>query len=348
MRLKGVNYDVGRVLEGRLMRPTYDPEAVHRELEIIRDDLHCNAVKVQGLDITRVMDAAEDALAQGLEVWLAPEMFEESQEETFDYTVKAAAAAELLRQRWPDRRVVLSIGTELTLFMQGIMPGKDLSERLGNPSAMANIVRGTYNAPLNEFLAKTNAAVREVFHGKVTYAAVSRIEGVDWSPFDIVCIDHYRQKLNRDSYGDQAREYLSHGKPVVIGEFGCCTFKGAEDLGGMGWNIIDFSKMPPELKGDYVYDQGTQARELAEELRMLDGARVDGAFVFTFVAPVVGTDDPEIRKMLEQIRFDPDITSYSLVKSLAADKHGETYPDMPWEPKESFRAVADYYASGEG
>jgi hypothetical protein len=24
-------------------------------------------------------------------------------------------------------------------------------------------------------------------------------------------------------------------------------------------------------------------------------------------------------------------------------KHGETYPDMTWEPKESFKAVADYY-----
>jgi hypothetical protein len=25
-------------------------------------------------------------------------------------------------------------------------------------------------------------------------------------------------------------------------------------------------------------------------------------------------------------------------------EHGVTYPDMPWEPKESFRAVAEYYA----
>jgi hypothetical protein len=343
LRLKGVNYDVGRVLEGRLMRPSFDRVVVHRELEIIKDDLHCNAVKVQGFDITRVMDAAEDALGQGLEVWLAPEMFERSQEETFDYTVKAAAAAEALRQQWPDQ-VVLSIGTELILFMQGIIPGKNLSERLGNPGAMAHLVRGTYNAALNEFLAKTSAAVRGVFHGKVTYSAVSRIEGVDWSPFDIVCIDHYRQRLNRDSYGEQAREYLSHGKSVVIGEFGCCTFKGAEDLGGMGWNIIDFSKMPPELKGDYVYDQGTQARELAEELHMLDEAGVDGAFVFTFVTPAIETDDPQIKKMLEQIKFDPDICSYSLVKTCPAGKHGATYPEMPWEPKESFRAVADYYA----
>ena len=25
-------------------------------------------------------------------------------------------------------------------------------------------------------------------------------------------------------------------------------------------------------------------------------------------------------------------------------KHGDTYPDMTWEPKESFRAVARFYA----
>jgi hypothetical protein len=32
------------------------------------------------------------------------------------------------------------------------------------------------------------------------------------------------------------------------------------------------------------------------------------------------------------------------VKYYEGGKHGATYPDMPWEPKESFRAVADYYA----
>jgi hypothetical protein len=26
------------------------------------------------------------------------------------------------------------------------------------------------------------------------------------------------------------------------------------------------------------------------------------------------------------------------------DEYGITYPDTPWEPKESFRAVAEYYA----
>jgi hypothetical protein len=103
MRLRGVNYDVGRGLEGRLMRLTFDAKIVHRELEIIKDDLHCNTVKIQGLDIERVVAAGEDALAQGLEVWLAPEMFERSQGETFDCAVRPAAAVGTLRQRWPER-----------------------------------------------------------------------------------------------------------------------------------------------------------------------------------------------------------------------------------------------------
>ncbi len=79
MKHKGINYDVGDVLEGFLMRPTFDAEFVHRELAIIKNDLHCNAVKICGLDLDRLMTTAEDALKQGLEVWLAPRMFEKSE-----------------------------------------------------------------------------------------------------------------------------------------------------------------------------------------------------------------------------------------------------------------------------
>jgi hypothetical protein len=44
-----------------------------RELQIIRDDLHCNAVRFQGTDITRLMTAATAALELGgPQVWLSP------------------------------------------------------------------------------------------------------------------------------------------------------------------------------------------------------------------------------------------------------------------------------------
>ena len=37
--------------------------------------------------------------------------------------------------------------------------------------------------------------------------------------------------------------------------------------------------------------------------------------------------------------------SMSLVKSLPDGRHGTTYPDMPWEPKESFAVVAHHFAT---
>jgi hypothetical protein len=62
---------------------------------------------------------------------------------------------------------------------------------------------------------------------------------------------------------------------------------------------------------------------------------VDGAFVSTFVFPLNPYDDDP--------KYDLDRESASLVKSYAGSKRGVTYPEMSWEPKESFKAVADYY-----
>jgi hypothetical protein len=104
MNRKGVSYDVGRVM-GINWRPIFDPQVVHRELEIIKNNLHCNAVRICGLGIARLMAAAEDALKQGLEIGLSPEMWDESQRETLDYIAQAAKVAETLRQRWPENLV---------------------------------------------------------------------------------------------------------------------------------------------------------------------------------------------------------------------------------------------------
>ena len=333
MKRKGVNYDVGRVMMGENWRPTFDAKIVHRELEIIKNDLHCNAVRICGLAIDRLMAATEDALKQGLEVWLSPEMWDKSQEETLDYLVKAATEVEKLREQWP-QHLVLSVGSELTLFMQGIVEGNNLFERMGNPTFWENIKAGVHNQPLNAFLAKANEAVRQVFRGEVTYASAP-LETVDWSLFDFVGVDMYREARIKDSYGALIKRYFVHNKPVIIGEFGCCTYQGAEDAGGRGWAIVDFKTMPMQLNGEYVRDESLQAHELTDVLSILDGVGVEGAFVFTFVSPTSPYN--------EDSKYDLDMASYSLVKSYA-DKHGTTYPDMPWEPKESFKAVADYFA----
>src|SRR6266446_1808720 len=238
MKRKGVCYDVGRVMMREDWRPTFDPHMVHRELEIIKNDLHCNTVRICGLDLDRLMTATEDALKQGLEVWLSPEMWDKSQEETLDYLVKAAAAADSLYSDFP-QHLVVSVGSELTLFMQGIVEGTNFMERMGHPAFWEQIKAGRHNKPLNAFLARANKVLRQVFRGNVMYISVP-LETVDWSLFDFVGVDIYRETRIKDSYGDLIKRYFAHHKPVIIGEFGCCTYQGAEEAGGRGWAIVDF------------------------------------------------------------------------------------------------------------
>lgn len=349
MNRKGVLYDVGRVMKAN-RRPHFDPNVVHRELSIIKNDVHCTCGKICGLDITRLMTAASDALAQGLEVWLSPEIWDKPPVATITYLVQTATAAELLRKQWPEQ-VIFSVGTEATLFQQGFFLGRDHTQRITHPSFREQILAGTYNQRLNTFLQAANKAVREVVHGPVTSSSIAGIETVDWRPFDFVCVDVYRDHKLKTSYGDVVARYFECHKPVIIGEFGCCTYQGAEDAGGMGWNILEqdpkrflLHMVPgvgrlvwPRLKGGDVRDEGLQACEFTDQLSILDRVGVEGAFVHTFVSPML--------PYREYPRYDLDMASYSLVKSYADGKHGTTYPDRPWEPKESFRAVADYYAA---
>ena len=351
MNRKGVSYDVGRVM-GFNWRPDFDPEIVHREIEIIKNDLHCNAVRICGRGINRLMMASEYALEQGLEVWLSPEMWDKSPQQTLNYITKAAKAAETLRQRWPEK-LVLSVGSESTLFMQGIVEGRNIIARIKNPTFMSRVKAGEHNRPLNEFLAKVTDSVREEFHGKLTYASLVW-EAVDWELFDFVGVDHYRIERIKDQYIEMLKPLFAHGKPVVITEFGYGTCQGG--LGsegflsssGLGGNIIDLKsqflhQMPllgrfvrPRVKGNHVRDEGWQARQLVDNLSILDSAGVDGAFIFQFISQITPySDNP---------RYDLDMASSSLVKYYDDGKRGTIYPDMPWEPKESFRAVADYYA----
>jgi hypothetical protein len=224
MVIKGVSYDVGRVMAGN-WRPDFIPEVVQHELEITRDDLHCNAVRICGLEINRLVRAAEMALRLGLEVWLSPEMWDRSQVETLAYITKAAAEVEALQVQFPDQLVLL-VGSELTLFMQGIVPGRDLTERMRAPAFWENAKAGKHNPPLNAFLAKANEQVRQVFHGKVSYASLIW-EAVDWSLFDFVGVDHYRAARIKERYAEMLQPLFANGKPVVITEFGCRTLPGS-------------------------------------------------------------------------------------------------------------------------
>jgi hypothetical protein len=326
---------------------------VHREIEIIGTDLHCNAIRISGLNIDRLMTAAKDALEQGLEVWLSPLMWDKSPERTLDYISKAAKTAESLRQNYGDKLVFI-VGGESTLFMQGIIPGKNFVSRLRNPKLFSLIKSGEHNKPLNAFLSKANAEVRKVFAGKVTYASLVW-EAADWSLFDFVGVDHYRAEKIKNQYIDMLKPVFAYGKPVVITEFGYSTTnagvgsEGLLDSAGLGVkSIVDFKskalhQLPlvgrfvrPHLVGVHTRDEQWQASQLVDNLAVLDGAGVDGAFVSQFISQI----DP----YSEDPKHDLDMASSTLVKYYEGKRRGDTYPDMLWEPKESFKAIADFYA----
>lgn len=166
MKRRGVLYDVGRVL-GMNWRPVFDRQVVRREPQIIHDDLPCTAVKICGRDLDRLASAAEDALRLGLEVWLCPELRDRAPDPTLAYIATAARRAEQLRQQWPDR-LVLSVATEATLFVRGIIPGRTFTRRVANARSAVRANRHT--GPLMQFLARAARNARAVFDGPLTYA----------------------------------------------------------------------------------------------------------------------------------------------------------------------------------
>ena len=315
MRIRGISYDVGRKMGGN-WPPDYDPKIVHREIEILRNDLHCNAVRICGADIDRLVASAEDALNQGLEVWLAPEMWNKTPETTFSYLVKVAKECEKLRARYPNK-LVLIMDSELSLFMRGIIPGRTFLQRLKNAFKGDFVRSGEHNMALNEFLTKTTKAVREVFYGKLSYASLMW-ERVDWNLFDIVGVDHYWDERIKESYLGMMKPLFDFGKPIIITEFGFGTTKapslGATSLGNVNNQSRLLHQLPfvgrfvkPRLSKIIERDEHLQAERIIDQLKLLDSAGVDGGFIFCFVSPINPYNDNP--------KYDLDRESSSLVKS---------------------------------
>jgi hypothetical protein len=151
-------------------------------------------------------------------------------------------------------------------------------------------------------------------------------ERVDWQLFDDVSVDCYRDRFSRWRFPTLLASYRRHGKPVVATEFGCCTFAGARDKGGMAWTIVDRLADPPRIKSSRHRCEEEQATELGELLDVLERTGIEGAFVFTF-----GTWNNPHRV---DPRYDLDMGAYGIVACAE---------DGTWRPKQAFDLVAARY-----
>jgi hypothetical protein len=347
MRAKGITYDTGFFNAGTSTRERFDPEVVRREMRIIRDDLHCTAVRITGGDPDRLEIAATHAAEAGLEVWFCPFTNGLTQVELLTLLADCAERAERLRRRGAG--VVMLTGSELSLFTTGFLPGETLVERMALLTDLPRVrpMIGEVRARINDFLRRAVDVVRARFSGPVSYASILPLEGVDWTPFDVVATDAaYRTAETATHFRENIRAFVeqgrAQGKPVAVTEFGCGTHRGAAGMAGRDGSTIVWGDDGRAVRpnGEFVRDEAEQATYLRELLDVFAAEGVDAAFVYTFARyDLPYRDDP---------RFDLDMTSAGVVKVLdgqngAHDPRGRRYPEMPWEPKAAFDALADWF-----
>ncbi|HET8994766.1 hypothetical protein [Rhodococcus sp. SJ-2] len=338
MRGKGMTYDTGFVRNGKTSREEFAPEVVRRELAIIRNDLHCTAVQITGGDPARLELAGRYAAELGLEVWFSPYPLELTPGEIVTLFADCAERAERIRRSGAE--VVFVAGVELSIMNRGFTSGESTSERLdhllGDPE-FRSARFAEVSTRLNDFFCEALPIVRAHFRGKVTYACI-QFEHVDWAPFDYLSIELIRSAEVADRFREGVRTLVAQGKPVAVTGFGTATWHGAGDMAPRSMDIVEYDEHgdPIRLQGHYRRDEAGQADYLRELLEIFDTEGVDSTFVFLFALynhPHRPDGDP---------RDDLDLASFGIVKVLE-NHRGQTYPDMAWEPKESFTAVAEHY-----
>ncbi|UQA91198.1 hypothetical protein [Streptomyces halobius] len=320
LTVRGISYLVGEA----------STDDVRRDLEVIAGELHCNTVMLIGGDRQRLIDAARIALETGLDVHIRPHVPDLPKSKLLAHLDAIAQAAEELRREHPDR-VTLLVGSEFSHTAPGIVPGPKSFLRLKLILRFHPPLRRRIDRRLNKLLTAAAATARRRFHGPLTYAAAGW-ERVDWSLFDLVGVSLYRSDRNQATYTDRLRSLVrDHDKPVVITEFGCGAFTGADRRGAGSFQIVNWFAASPHIRGDHPRDEAVQARYLGELIDQYDAEGVHGCFVFTFAMPdFPDHNDPQL---------DLDKAGFGVV---AVTCDGTT------RPKQAFHEVARRYGMAVG
>ncbi|WP_371659873.1 abortive phage infection protein [Streptomyces sp. NBC_00280] len=326
---RGVVYTI---VDGETPVTGFSPARMRADIRTIRDGLHADTVEVTGDGVERLNATASEVAERGMHVWLQPTLGDVPERDILEHLAETGRHAERLRRQGAS--VEFSVGCEFWLFVPGIVPGETVLDRI------ENLLNGTVDwekmqRRLDRFTAKAATVGRSVFHGRLSYAA-AQDDKVDWNLFDVIGIDYYSYYPNRADYVRELRHFLRWGKPLAITEFGTCTYEGAPQSGGMGWNVVDYDKVPQEIKGDLVRSECAQAAYLVDLLEVFESMGLYAAMAFEF-----GTADAEHRA--DNPRFDIDMASYGINKAVK-DRPGDPSSPWRWERKEAFRALARRYA----
>jgi len=346
MQFKGINYDAGNrygiVDSGRHI----DIERLKGDLKFIKD-LNCNAIRMHGYHINKLILYSKEALKAGFTVWISPRLIDGNRQQTVEFVKKVAVEAELLRQEF-EKKVYFIVGNELTLDSKAVFNAPKIGDRMKEYSENS----GAGHTTIINFVNTLATESRKIFRGPITYAALST-ETVDWYQFDIVGVNLYKSGRNGETYetyNSKLLGYLAHRKPVAITEFGICAYRGASIEGDISGNIVKYSLGGPKLptndelrklieknvideneRADYLTiligengranclnklkNENEQADYLEKLIQIYHNDGVFATFVFTF--------KDEQRKFSDIPTKNFDLGSYGIVKVV---KNGKLVP----------------------
>ncbi|WP_245665135.1 hypothetical protein [Actinoplanes subtropicus] len=138
------------------------------------DELQCDAVRITGGVQDRLETAARFAAEAGLEVWYCPFTNGLDRAGLLAFVLDGAERAERLRQG--GAAVVYLTGSEISMFTDGFLPGRDLAERMAlftDPMRMRAAIPAA-RAAVQDFLAEAVPAVR-AFHALTDYGRTRRM-----------------------------------------------------------------------------------------------------------------------------------------------------------------------------
>jgi hypothetical protein len=315
--LRGVTYDTGTLTLGETTRRVWSAARMEGEIAAIAERLRCSTVSVFGSDPHRLEQTSRAALRRGMQVAIQPRLYDHSRAEILTQLAEVGQRAEALRREHPDA-VTLITGCEHMLFTPGIVPGRTFEERIAALGS-GDLDFVAAERRLGSFLARAVKVARRHFDGPLTYAA-AEFESVDCSLFDLVGLDYYAFHDTLAGHRRTLSPYRRWGKPIAILEFGCCTYRGAPRRGGSGYDIVDYSRVPPTL----IRSEETQARYIAHMFDVFAALEVQSASVYTFIAP----DLPYLPRPPHNL----DTASFAVVEVIRERPQDPASPYV-WRPK---------------
>jgi hypothetical protein len=123
LTIKGINYDAGiKFSPNNGTRISLNSSIMMKEISLIKHELHCNAVRIYGDNLDKLIECAKIALKEELNVWFSPRSINANQQETLEFIRACSKEVEKLRKDYSN--LVFVIGTELSLDVKGFIKGQ--------------------------------------------------------------------------------------------------------------------------------------------------------------------------------------------------------------------------------